>query len=234
MGAFLDSAEEIRHRKKNTSWKAHEDKEKLEKDKDKGITMAKKEEKPKTVIERTYNIPLRREWLKAPRWKRTKKAVKAAREFLQKHMKSENIKLGKHLNESIWKHGGKNPPHHVKVNVTKDEEGTVIAELVGAPKEEVKAQKPVKKEEKVEGKKEEVKEEKKEKVEEAKEKVVEEKKKEKPKKEEKAVEKKEEPKKPKPVEKPKEEKPAEKKPEQDTSKIAEFAKEIMKKGSLRK
>lgn len=183
--------------------------------------MAKKEEKPKTVMERTYNIPLRREWLKAPRWKRTKKAVKAAREFLQKHMKSENIKLGKHLNESIWKHGGKNPPHHVKVNVTKDEEGTVIAELVGAPKEEVKEEKPkkpVKPEEKKEEAKEEKKEEKVEKKEEAKEKVVEEKKKEEPKVEE----------------KPKEEKPTEKKPEQDTSKIAEFAKEIMKKGSLKK
>ncbi len=211
--------------------------------------MAKKEEKPKTVMERTYNIPLRREWLKAPRWKRTKKAVKAAREFLQKHMKSENIKLGKHLNESIWKHGGKNPPHHVKVNVTKDEEGTVIAELVGAPKEEVKEEKPkkpVKPEEKKEEVKEEKKEEKVEKKEEAKEKVVEEKTKteEKPKPVEKPKEEKEKPEqkteekpkkeeKPKPVEKPKE-KPAEKKPEQDTSKIAEFAKEIMKKGSLKK
>jgi large subunit ribosomal protein L31e len=114
--------------------------------------MAKKEAKPETVIERSYNIPLRREWLNAPKWKRTKKAAKAAREFLQRHMKSDNVKIGKYLNEAIWKHGGKNPPHHIKVDVTKDSEGAVKAELAGAPKAEV-PEKP--KEEKAEPKKEE-------------------------------------------------------------------------------
>ena len=41
---------------------------------------AKKETK---IIERTYNVPLRKEYRKVPRWKRTKKAVKALKEFLQ-------------------------------------------------------------------------------------------------------------------------------------------------------
>jgi len=31
-------------------------------------------------------IPLRKEWLKVPRWKRTKKAIRAVREYLIKHM----------------------------------------------------------------------------------------------------------------------------------------------------
>ncbi len=95
--------------------------------------MAKKEEKSKVVIERMYNVPLRKEYMKAPRWNRTKKAVKALVEFLQKHMKSEDVRLGRYANELLWKHGIKNPPHHIKVNATKDDKGVVRAELVVLP-----------------------------------------------------------------------------------------------------
>ncbi len=116
--------------------------------------MAKKEAEPKIVLEREYNVPLRKEFLKTPNWKRTKKAAKALREFLIKHMKSDNVKIGKHLNEELWKRGIKKPPHHIKVITKKDDKGLVTAELVGAPVEE--------KEEEVKGKKEEKKEEKEE------------------------------------------------------------------------
>jgi large subunit ribosomal protein L31e len=92
--------------------------------------MAKKE--TVKTIERTYNVPLRKEHRKVPRWRKTKKAVDALREFLVKHMKSEDVKLSTELNEHIWKHGIKNPPHHVKVSVTKDEKGVVNADLFGA------------------------------------------------------------------------------------------------------
>ncbi len=91
------------------------------------------------AIERTYNIPLRKDFLRAPRYKRAKKAVSALKLFLQRHMKSDDIRIGKHLNKKLWEHGIKNPPHHVKVNVLKEDDGTVRAELFGAPKEEKKA-----------------------------------------------------------------------------------------------
>jgi len=97
--------------------------------------MAKTETKN---LERTYHIPLRKEYLKVPKWKRAKKAVTAAKQYLQKHMKSEEIKLGKHLNEKIWKHGIKNPPHHIKITALKDEKGIVRAELFGYKIEEEK------------------------------------------------------------------------------------------------
>ncbi|MFC1801234.1 50S ribosomal protein L31e [Nanoarchaeota archaeon] len=125
--------------------------------------MAKKQEEKK--LERTYNIPLRKEWLKVPKYKRAKKAVKALREFLMKHMKSEDVRIGKMANLDIWKHGIKNPPHHVKVTAIKGADGVVKAEMVGF---EYKDDKPVKKEkkskveemkEKLTGKKEEKKEE---------------------------------------------------------------------------
>ncbi len=84
-------------------------------------------------IERTYTIPLRREYLKVPRYRRTEKASRALRQFLAKHMKSEAVKIGQHLNEFLWMHGMKNPPPRVKVNVVRIEDGTVYAELFGKP-----------------------------------------------------------------------------------------------------
>jgi len=111
------------------------------------LKMAKKEDKKKKIVlEKSYNVPLRKEYMKAPRWKRTPRAIKAIKSFIARHAKSDNIKIGKYLNDFMWKHGMKNPPHHVKVDVTKDEDGLVKAELVGAPKEEPKLEKPSKKE----------------------------------------------------------------------------------------
>ena len=99
-------------------------------------------------LKRTYNIPLRKEFMKVPRHKRSKKAVKALKQFVQRHMKidsMDNIKVGKFLNEHIWKHGIKNPPHHVKVDIIKDiKNNKAIVELFGKEikfadkKEEVK------------------------------------------------------------------------------------------------
>lgn len=137
--------------------------------------MAEKKAEAKIVVERMYNVPLRKGYQKAPMYRRAKKATNVLREFLAKHMKSDNIKLGKFLNMEVWKRGIKNPPHHVKVNVTKDSEGVVRAELVGAKiKTKAAAKAPVKKEakakkpakgieealEKLEGKAEEIKEKK--------------------------------------------------------------------------
>lgn len=91
--------------------------------------MANKDTKP--VLERLYNVPLRKQWLKVPRHRRANKAVKALKTFLSKHMKSDEIRLGMHVNEYIWSKGIKNPPHHVKVHAVKDEDGVVKAELEG-------------------------------------------------------------------------------------------------------
>ncbi len=109
----------------------------------------KKEEKSNIVLERIYNVPLRKEFQKVPRYKRAKKAVKALKEFLSKHMKSDNIKLKRHLNMKVWENGIKNPPHHVNVKVEKFNDGSVIAELVGAPAEKT-GEKKKKEEEKTE------------------------------------------------------------------------------------
>lgn len=106
-------------------------------------------------LKRTYNIPLRKEYLKVAYYKRSKKAVTALKQFVKKHMKIdkiENVLIGKYLNEEIWKRGICNPPHHVHVNILKDiKENKALVELFDKPIAFEK-KKESKKEEKKEGK----------------------------------------------------------------------------------
>lgn len=105
-------------------------------------------------LERTFTIPLRKEWLKAPKYKRAKRTIAAVFAFLERHMKSSDVKLGKYLNLEVWKHGIKNPPSRIRVTAKKDDKGVVVAELVDAPVEKKEDKKAAKKEEqKVEEKK---------------------------------------------------------------------------------
>ena len=150
MGAFLDSSKNIRQDKKNPPGQAYKIKKTLEKKKEQGVKMAKKEEASKIILERTYVVPLRMQTLKSPKYKKAKKAISTIKIFISKHMKSNDIKIGRYLNLKIWKHGIKNPPHKVKVTAAKDDKGMVFVELADAPKPKVEeSKKPAKKEDKV-------------------------------------------------------------------------------------
>ncbi len=88
-------------------------------------------------VEREYVIPLRRKWEKAPKYKRAKKAIRAIREFLARHMKVRDrdlnkIKVDRFLNEEVWFRGIKNPPSKIKVKAIK-KGGIVRAELAVLP-----------------------------------------------------------------------------------------------------
>ncbi|MFH1972582.1 MAG: 50S ribosomal protein L31e [archaeon] len=99
-------------------------------------------------MERKYIIPLRKEYQKSPIYKRTPRAVRTVKEFLQKHMKVEDVRLGKHLNMALWNNGNRNPPHKIEVNVKKFEnkEGTYVrAEIPGKKFEEEEKKKDDKK-----------------------------------------------------------------------------------------
>lgn len=77
-----------------------------------------------------YTIPLR-DVKKAPRWKRSKRAMNDVRDYLAKHMKAEpdQIKLDQSINEKIWERGAEKPPSKVRVRAMKFEDGVVEAEL---------------------------------------------------------------------------------------------------------
>jgi len=111
-------------------------------------------------MKESYVIPLRKEFQKAPRYKKTSKAMRALKEFLIKHTKTDKIIIGKYLNQELWKNGPKNPPPRVKVRITKEED-FIKAELIDAPEEKPKIEEKKKtiKKPKLEGPKEEVKKE---------------------------------------------------------------------------
>ncbi|MBI4149613.1 60S ribosomal protein L31 [Candidatus Woesearchaeota archaeon] len=93
--------------------------------------MAKKDESPKIVLERQYTVPLRTQWLRVPRNRRSKKAIIGLRGFITKHMKAAVVKIATPVNLAIWKQGIRRPPHHITVIAKKDSEGTVSVSLPG-------------------------------------------------------------------------------------------------------
>ncbi len=118
--------------------------------------------------ERIYTINIRNAIAEVPKWEKSKRGVAVVRNFLERHMKGDEVKIGKSITEEIWKRGNENPPKSVRIHtiLTEDEDGNKIvkAELLGIPfpeeKEKKKEEKP-----KEEAKKEETKPEEKSKEE---------------------------------------------------------------------
>lgn len=92
--------------------------------------------------EKIFIIPLRKEWYKVANYKRAKKAVKATKEYIARHMKKEEVKIGRALNELLWSSGNKHPPAKVKVKSIIQEDHALV-ELVDVPFE-VKKEAPTK------------------------------------------------------------------------------------------
>ncbi len=100
--------------------------------------MAKKTEN-KPILEREYIINLRKEISKAPRYRKAKKAVSAVKKFVVRHMRVQDrdvrlVKIGRWLNEELWRRGIRNPPTRVKIKAMKYLEGHVEVELSELPK----------------------------------------------------------------------------------------------------
>jgi large subunit ribosomal protein L31e len=77
---------------------------------------------------RVYTINLGKAWI-SPEHKRTDRVVNMIREFAEKHMKSNEIKLDQDLNRQLWSRGKTNPPRKVRVKMVKEEDGTVTVSL---------------------------------------------------------------------------------------------------------
>jgi large subunit ribosomal protein L31e len=80
-------------------------------------------------MERIYTIPLGYV-RKAPRGRRAEKAVRFVRAFMEKHMKSDNIKFDPSLNEKLWDKGMRNIPTKIRVKGEKREDGSILVSLV--------------------------------------------------------------------------------------------------------
>jgi large subunit ribosomal protein L31e len=88
--------------------------------------------------EREYVIPLRRQTMKVPAYRRSGRAVTAIKQFVAKHMKVadrdlDKVKLDVYFNNEVWLRGRANPPSKVKVKATRDGENVIVT-FVEMPK----------------------------------------------------------------------------------------------------
>ncbi len=110
--------------------------------------------------EKIFTIPLRKAF-RSERTTRAKKAMSLIKDFLERHMKAEEIKIGKSINDSVWSRGIQKPPRRVRIHATKEGD-VVFAELLGVEIKKPTAEDVKKREEKEEKKEEKIKEERKE------------------------------------------------------------------------
>jgi large subunit ribosomal protein L31e len=77
---------------------------------------------------RVYTINLGKARITAEH-KRTDRVINMIREFAERHMKSNEIKLDQDLNRQLWSRGKTNPPRKVRVKMVKEEDGAVTVSL---------------------------------------------------------------------------------------------------------
>jgi large subunit ribosomal protein L31e len=76
--------------------------------------------------EELFTIPFR-DVKHAPRHKRTVRAIRILKHYIQRHMKVDplDVRIDPELNETIWKQGIEKPPRKIRVRAVKDVEGVV-------------------------------------------------------------------------------------------------------------
>ena len=87
---------------------------------------AEGEEEIEVVEEKVYTIPLRHAWVVTPRGKRAPRAVRDVRNYVARHMKSDEVAISNEINSQIWGRSINKPPRKVTVRAVKDKEGKVI------------------------------------------------------------------------------------------------------------
>jgi large subunit ribosomal protein L31e len=84
--------------------------------------------------ERIYTVNFRKAWI-TPQYRRTDRVINILREFAERHMKTDDIKIDQYLNRYLWQRGKRNPPRRVRLRMTKDETDTVVVSLYEELKE---------------------------------------------------------------------------------------------------
>jgi len=92
-------------------------------------------------FQRIYTIPLRRDYLKKPRSKRSNRAIREVKEYVRKHTKTSEVKVSKGLSELIFSRGFQKPPAKIKVEAT----GDMMSMIAKLPGEKIIAKKEEKK-----------------------------------------------------------------------------------------
>ncbi len=83
------------------------------------------EEEEEIIDERIYTVPLRKAYWTGSRLRRSNRAVRVLREFVERHMKPEELLIQPEVNEVIWSRGIQKPPRRVRIRATKNSDNLV-------------------------------------------------------------------------------------------------------------
>jgi len=74
---------------------------------------------------RIYTVNLSKAW-DTPKYRRTDRVINIIKEFTQRHMQTNKVKLDQDLNRHIWSRGKTNPPRKIRLRMIKEDDDTVI------------------------------------------------------------------------------------------------------------
>ncbi|MBN2228089.1 MAG: 60S ribosomal protein L31 [Candidatus Thorarchaeota archaeon] len=77
------------------------------------------------IDERIYTVPLRKAYWTGSRLRRANRSVRILREFVERHMKPEELLIQPEVNEKLWARGIERPPRRVRVRATKNADNLV-------------------------------------------------------------------------------------------------------------
>ena len=80
--------------------------------------------------EKIVTLNLRKDLIKTPRWKRSKRALKLLREKIRRIAKTEIVKIDRAVSEKIWARGVEKPPMKLRLRIRKIDEKTSEVKLV--------------------------------------------------------------------------------------------------------
>ncbi|MGQ4911007.1 MAG: 50S ribosomal protein L31e [Candidatus Thorarchaeota archaeon] len=83
------------------------------------------EEEEEIIDERIYTVPLRKAYWTGSRLKRANRSVRILKEFVERHMKPEELLIQPEVNERIWARGIQKPPRRLRIRATKNSENLV-------------------------------------------------------------------------------------------------------------
>ena len=74
---------------------------------------------------RIYTVNLSKAW-DTPKYRRTDRAINIIKEFTERHMQTDKVKIDQDLNRHIWSRGKKNPPRKIRLRMVKEDDDTVV------------------------------------------------------------------------------------------------------------
>jgi large subunit ribosomal protein L31e len=74
---------------------------------------------------RIYTVNLAKAW-DTPKYRRTDRVINIIKEFTERHMQTNKVKIDQDLNRHIWSRGKKNPPRKIRLRMIKEDDDTVV------------------------------------------------------------------------------------------------------------